>query len=212
MTACYRLLTLPALLLITSLAGANISQCQKLPASSSSWNLSDRNLPLLNLTSVVQGNPNSLLVFPAPEFSFPLTEPLSFNAECDCYSLTVRAKTDQTLRVVQLWRAPAGFYRSQNGPYLELEDFGALKAITALNGTRYLFAEVAQLQYRCVSIHTLAGNYLLIDYTAAGLISQLRDSFSRTIVPTYQEERIVALTQSWINQTTPRSMKTFVAQ
>ena len=119
-------------------------------------------------------------------------------------------KESATLRVVQLWRVTAGFYRSQNGPYLELEDFGPLTVVTALDGTRYLFAEVGTGERLCASIHTLAGNYLLIDYTAEGLISRMRDSSSRTVVPGYQEDRIVSLTQTWTDRSGAHSQTTVV--
>ncbi|HXM35387.1 MAG TPA: hypothetical protein VN920_09390 [Pyrinomonadaceae bacterium] len=175
-----------------------------------SWNTGNSNLPLLSLPDVVHGDLNDLLAYPAREFAFPISQPLSYNTDCDCYSLTVVTNASRTLRVLQLWRAPAGFYRSQNGPYVELEDFGPLTAITALDGTRYLFAEVRQGERYCVSIHTLSGNYLLIDYTAEGLINRLRDSSSRTIVPAYKDSRIVSLTQTWMDQRTPRAQTTVV--
>ena len=210
MPARYRNLLGSALLFLALIAFADAGQRQTSHLASASWNISNPSLPLLSLPGVVHGDLNDLLIYPAPEFSFPVLQPLSFNAECDCYSLTVRLKASQTFRVLQLWRTPAGFYRSQNGPYVELEDFGPLKAVTALNGTRYLFAEVGEGERHCVSIHTLAGNYLLIDYTAAGLISQLRDSFSRTIVPSYQEGRTVSLVQTWLDHAAPRAQKSIV--
>lgn len=179
-------------------------------ANKLSWNLNNRNLPLLGVTDMVRGDPNDLLAYPAAEFSFPILQPLSFSSDCDCYSMTVVPKESFALRVLQLWRAPAGFYRSQNGPYLELEDFGPLTAVTALDGTRYLFAEVGTGERRCASIHTQTGNYLMIDYTAEGLISRLRDSSSRTIVPGYKEGRIVSLIQTWTDQTGTHSRTTVV--
>ena len=175
-----------------------------------SWNLNNRNLPLLSVPNVVRGDLNDWIAYPATEFSFPITQPLSYSTSCDCYSMTVVTKESATLRVVQLWRVTAGFYRSQNGPYLELEVFGPLTAVTALDGTRYLFAEVGTGERLCASIHTLAGNYLLIDYTAEGLISRLRDSSSRTVVPGYQDGRIVSLTQTWTDRIGAHSQTTVV--
>jgi len=178
--------------------------------TSLSWNITNRNLPLLSLPDVLHGEINELLAYPTTEFSYPLVQPLAYNTECDCYSLTVVAGESRSLRVLQLWRTPAGFYRSQNGPYVELEDFGPLTAVTALDGTRYLFAEVGRGERHCASIHTQSGNYLLIDYTSEGLISRLRDSASRTIVPGYKDGRIVSLTQTWTDRTAPRSQTTVV--
>jgi hypothetical protein len=200
-----RLLLGSALVFVALIALAEAGQCQTLQVPALSWNIANRNLPLLNLPDVVHDKLDDLLVYPARDFAFPISQPLSFDPECDCYSLTVVPKASRTLRVLQIWRTAAGFYRSQNGPYVELEDLGPLKAVTALDGTRYLFAEVRQDERRCVSIHTLAGDYLLIDYTAAGLISQLRDSLSRTIVPAYQDGRAVSLTQTWIDHAAERT-------
>jgi len=178
--------------------------------TSLSWNIANRNLPLLSLPDVLRGDLNALLAYPAREFAFPLAQPLSYDSKCDCYSLTVASNASGALRVLQLWRTPAGFYRSQNGPYVELEDLGPLKAVTALDGSRYLFTEVGQNEWRCVSIHLLSGNYLLIDYTAENLISRLRDSASRTIIPSYKDGRIVSLAQTWTDRTTPRAQTTVV--
>jgi hypothetical protein len=72
--------------------------------------------------------------------------------------------------------------------------------VTALNGTRFLFAQVGDGEWHCVSIHDPAGSYVLIDYRADGLIERLRDSLSRTAVPRYDEGRMVSLTQTWTNR------------
>ena len=208
MLALYRLL-LGLVLLLVALIPLADARSQPSGSIAPRWNTGNSNLPLLSLPDVVHGDLNDLLAYPAREFAFPLSQPLSYNKECDCYSLTIVPKASRTLRVLQLWRTPTGFYRPQNGPYVELEDFGPLTAVTALDGTRYLFAEVRQGERHCVSIHTPSGNYLLIDYTAEGLIGRLRDSSSRTIIPAYREGRVVSLTQAWTNQT-PRTQTTVV--
>lgn len=209
LSLCRCLLALALLLLaLIALADGRDSQTGQMPLVS--WNLGNHSLPLVNLPTLVHGDLNDLLAYPAAEFAFPLWQPLSYDSRCDCYSLTVVPKASRTLRVLQLWRTPAGFYRSQNGPYLELEDFGPLLAVTALDGARYLFAEVGQGERQCVSIHTLSGNYLLIDYTAEGLISRLRDSSSRTIVPSYREGHLVSLAQTWTDHAAQRTQTTIV--
>ena len=194
-----------ALIALTDARGGQVSHLTSL-----SWNTGNSNLPLLSLPNVLHGDLNTLLAYPAREFAFPLSQPLSYDTKCDCYSLTVAPNSSRTLQVLQLWHTPGGFYRSQNGPYVELEEFSPLATITALDGTRYLFAEVGQGERHCVSIHTLSGAYLLLDYTGEGLISRLRDSSSRTVVPTYKDGRIVSLTQTWTNRSTPRAQTTIV--
>lgn len=210
MPALYRFL-LGLVLLVTALIAltdARAGQVSEL--TSLSWNTRNSNLPLLSLPDVLHGNLNAVLAYPGSEFAFPLSQPLSYDAKCDCYSLTVVPTASRTMRALQLWRTPASFYRSQNGPYVELEDLGPLATLTALDGTRYLFAEVGQGERHCVSIHTRSGDYLLVDYTSDGLISQIRDSFSRTVVPIYKDGRIVSVTQMWMVQSIARTHTTLV--
>ena len=162
-----------------------------------SWNKANHEAPFVLLTHGRHSEPAPQLVYPSGDFAFPLLQSLYHDATCDCYTIIVSTGASPALRMVQLWRAPSGFYRTGNGPYLELEDSGSLKLMTALNGTRFLFAEVGDGEWHCVSIRDRAGNYLLIDYRADGFISRLRDSLSRTAIPQYSEGRMVSLTQTW---------------
>jgi hypothetical protein len=150
------------------------------------------------------------LMYPSGNLGFSLLEPLNHDARCDCYRLTVRLLDTTASQIAHFWRVPRGFYRTVNGPYLELEEFDSLKAITAMNGARLLFAEVGDGQWRCVSIHEPSGNYLLIDYRADGLIERLRDSHARTVVPTYDNGRLVSLTQSWTTAAGTRTQTTLI--
>jgi len=136
------------------------------------------------------------LIYQSGDLSFPLLQALVFDPAANCYSLVVQRGTDG-LELVNLWRARAGFYSSGNGPYLELANLESLKTITTLNGTRFIFAEVGDGAWHCVSIHDLQGNYLMIDYRPNGLVARLRDSFGRTATPVYSNQRLVALTQVW---------------
>jgi hypothetical protein len=150
-------------------------------------------------------------IFASDSLGFSLLEPLYHDRRCDCYTLTVSTRETSTLQVVHLWRAPRGFYRTANGPYLELEEVDSLKAVTALNGTRLLFAEVGDGEWRCVSIHESSGNYLLIDYRADGLIERLRDSRSRSVIPTYSNGRVVSVTQTWTTTAGTRTQTTLIS-
>lgn len=163
--------------------------------SSLSWNLKKDEAPFVRQASPSDSGFAGPLAFQAGEFSFPLFQALVFDASANCYSLMVRSGGG--LELVSLWRARAGFYRSGNGPYLELENLDSLKSITSLNRTRFIFAQVGDGEWRCVSIHDAVGNYLMIDYRANGLIARLRDSFGRTATPVYDDRRLVALTQVW---------------
>jgi hypothetical protein len=149
------------------------------------------------------------LVYPGSDFSFPLLQSLYHDSSADCYTLMVSLRRSSAQQIVHLWRAQ-GFYRSGNGPYFELEDSDSLKAVTALDGTRFLFAQVGDGEWHCVSIHDSVGNYLLLDYRADGLISLVRDSLSRTAIPTYKEGRLVSLTQIWITNSGRRTLTTLL--
>ena len=161
-----------------------------------SWNLHVNEAPFVVKANGTQPGFAGPLIYPADGFALPLSRPLVYSTECDCFSLTVERSSNE-LELVSLWRAQAGFYRSGRGPYLELEQLDSLKSITALSGTRFLFAQVGDGEWRCVSIHDSRGSYLLIDYRADGLIGQIRDSFARTATPSYRQGRMISLTQSW---------------
>ena len=161
-----------------------------------SWNMAHHEAPFLPLTRKAGSNFAGQMLYPSGDFAFPFLQSLSYDSDCDCHSLIV-SKRPGVLEVVHFWRARSDFYRTANGPYLELENVDSLKAVTALNGTRFLFAQVGDGEWRCVSIHDPAGSYVLIDYRADGLIERLRDSLSRTAVPEYEEGRMVSLTQTW---------------
>lgn len=179
-------------------------------AATLSWNKAGNEAPFLPLPNVAHADRDAQLVYPSSAFTFPLAQSLYYDVKCDCYALILRGNASGTLRVVNFWRAPLGFYRTANGPYLELEDLGSLKAVTALHGTRFLFAQVGDGEWHCVSIHDSSGGYLLIDYRADGLIGQLRDSLSRNAVPTYYEVHITSLTQTWTTRSGQEMRNTLV--
>ena len=162
-----------------------------------SWNKTNHEAPFLPVTGARHSDVALQLVYSGGDFAFPLLQSLYHDSPTDCYTLTVSMHRNNVLRIIHFWRAPLGFYRSGNEPYFELEDSDSLKAVTALNGTRFLFAEVGDGEWHCVSIHDGMGNYLLIDYRADGLISRVRDSLSRTAIPAYNDGRLVSLTQTW---------------
>lgn len=159
-------------------------------AATLSWNPTRNEAPFLQLPNAAHADLDAQLVYPSEEFLFPLAQSLYYDAKCDCYALTLSTNGSKTSRIVNFWRAPRGFYRTANGPYLELEELDSLKALTDLHGRRFLFAQVGDGEWHCVSIHDSSGGDLLVDYRADGLIGQLRDSFARSAVPTYFEGRI----------------------
>jgi hypothetical protein len=165
-----------------------------------SWNRTNHEAPFQRSPSNAQSKSTGQIVYSSGDFTFPLLQSLSYDSECNCYSLIVSSTRRERREIVQFWPTRSGFYRTANGPYLELENFDSLRAVTDLNGTRFLFAQVGDGEWRCVSIHDPAGPYLLVDYRADGLISQLRDSFSRTATPTYDGDRLQSLTQTWTNR------------
>jgi hypothetical protein len=180
-------------------------------AATLSWNSARNEAPFLRLPNSASAHLNAQLVYPSGDFTFPLAQSLYYDAKCNCYALTLSTNASRTLRVVNFWRAPRGFYRTANGPYLELEDLDSLKALTDLHGRRFLFAQVGDGEWHCVSIHDSSGGYLLIDYRADGLIGQLRDSYSRNAVPSYDEGRLASLAQTWTSRSGQPMRNTLLA-
>ena len=213
MTTVYRYVLVVALLVAVGSANAlAATKADDLPAPSatgSGWNKTDGAL-FGSLTRMSRAELDARLVYSSGEIGFPLLQSLYYDPKCDCYTLTITLRDTATAQIAHFWRAPRGFYRTANGPYLELEELDSLKAVTELNGTRLLFAEVGLGDWRCVSIHESSGNYLLIDYRADGLIERLRDSQARIVLPRYSNGRVVALTQTWNSTTGPQTRTTVV--
>ena len=166
-------------------------------ASGLSWNLKRQEAPFVKQPGVANAAFGGPLTYQAEDFSFPLLQTLIFDSTSNCYSLMVQRSSSSGMELINLWSARAGFYRTGNGPYLELENLDSLKALTSLKGTRFIFAQVGDGEWHCVSIHDPLGNYLMIDYRANGMIARLRDSFGRTATPVYSDGQLVALTQVW---------------
>jgi hypothetical protein len=191
-----------ALTLLVSVAFRVTANAQGLAANtpsinSISWNMTNAKAPLLVLPDHPPNPLDALLAYPTTGFAFPLIQPLYYGEECDCYVFTIMAPENARMQLLQLWRTPAGGYKSLREPVLELEDADTLKTVIAPDKTKFLFAEVAKEEWRCVAIHDQRGNYLLIDYKADGTIERLRDSFSRSVVFNYSNGRVVSFTQIW---------------
>jgi hypothetical protein len=199
------ILLLALLTVMTALASSAMDAGS---STSLSWNIQKDEAPFIQQGSM-RADFTGPLVYPSGEFALPLSQTLVFDSRCDCYSLMVKAPTSE-LELLNLWRTQTGFYRSGSGPYLELTNLDSLKAVKTLSGTRFLFAQVGDGEWRCVSIHDSLGNYLLIDYRADGLIEQIRDSASRTAIPIYSEGRITSLLQSWSTPAGPQKLTTTV--
>jgi len=161
-----------------------------------SWNLKREEAPFVRQAGISDSSFAGPLTAQVGDFSFPLLQSLVFDSSSNCYSLMIRNESGG-LELISLWRTRAGFYRTGNGPYLELENLDSLKSITSMNRTRFIFAQVGDGEWRCVSIHDAQGNYLMMDYRANGMIARLRDSFGREATPVYSDGRLVALTQVW---------------
>ena len=85
MFALYRFFLVLMVLFVALAASASARGVGNSTATTSlSWNISNRNLPLLSLPDVLRGDLNALLAYPAREFAFPLAQPLSYDSRCDC--------------------------------------------------------------------------------------------------------------------------------
>lgn len=183
----------------TSAHSGMVTDPEDTGVSELSWNLTNHEAPFQHSPNNAKSELAGQIVYSNGDIAFPLLQSLSYDSQCNCYSLMVSSRRLGPLEIVHFWPSRTGPFRTANGPYLELENFDSLRSVTTLDGTRFLFAQVGDGEWRCVSIHDPAGTYLLVDYRADGLISQLRDSFSRTATPTYNGDRLQSLTQTWTN-------------
>jgi len=163
-------------------------------------NISKMNLPLLDLDQQkLNRNFDQLLSYPAEQFDFPIFKPLSFDEARGRYLLPTISKADKSLGFIELARASGtSTYGSDAG--VELIDRDSTKMLKAADGTKYLFIQYPDGEFRCANIRQANGDVLNLLYTANGLaLHGLIDSSHRTVTFNYENDGIRSLTQTWMS-------------
>ena len=164
------------------------------------WNVNEKGLPLLNVTRErLRPGFDQALTYPAGQFDFSIFKSLQFDDEQGKYLLPVISKSTRNLIFVEFARTAApNTYTTGYG--LELTDKGNVKIIQTADGTRFLFVEYPDGEFRCATIRESGGGILNLLYTANGLaLHGLVDAGGRSVTFNYGKEGIQSLTQTWMS-------------
>lgn len=168
------------------------------------WSSSDVG-PLF--VAATQPKSKDALIYDGGDFSFGVTDVLSYNFEGDSFSFW--AGTALGKQLVSL-RRTAGAYRGKlaGARDVGLNDFGKLKLVWVSSGERFLFTEVNGA-WRCVSMEDARGRKLFIDYDRAGSVVLVRD-LDRNLEPVYRAGQLVQVYQSWSSRSGGRELATLI--
>jgi len=139
-------------------------------------------------------------VYDAGGFLFLLTKSLYYDSRSDYFFTSIGQGPRQGLLMLHFQCGGCrgkGLYRTVNGPELTLNDLGSLKLLKDEKGLSVLFTQVGDGEWRPVAVTRADGAKLLIEYGRDGLISEMRDSDRRSLVPVYKAGRLDSVNQTW---------------
>lgn len=134
------------------------------------------------------------------DFLLLLTKSLYYDSSSDYFFTSVGRGARQGLLMLRFQCGGCrgnGLYRTVNGPELTLNDLGSLKLLKDEKGLSVLFTQVGDGEWRPVAVTRPDGGKLLIEYGREGLISEMRDSESRSLTPVYKAGRLDSVYQTW---------------
>jgi hypothetical protein len=163
------------------------------------WNLGENGLPLLGLAQDrLRPGFDRLLRYPADQFEFPIFRSLVFDSEQNRYLMPVSSGDSSSEVSIEFNRTGAtNTYTTAEG--VALVDKGSLKTIQTADGTKFLFVQYPDGEFRCATIRQKTGGTLNLLYAANGLtLRGAVDSTGRSLTFNYGKEGIRSLTQTWM--------------
>ena len=164
------------------------------------WNLGENGLPLLGLAQEsLQPGFDRLLTYPADQFEFPIFRSLVFDREQNRYVMPVSSGNSSSEISIEFTRTGAtNTYTTAAG--VALIDKGSMKTIQTADGTKFLFVQYPDGEFRCATIRQKTGGTLNLLYAANGLtLRGAVDSNGRSLTFNYGKEGIRSLTQTWMS-------------
>ncbi|MGZ8848205.1 MAG: hypothetical protein ACXW3C_17225 [Pyrinomonadaceae bacterium] len=171
------------------------------PTNVYTWNLRDRELPLLGLANarLTPGFDQSL-TYPLGQFGFPIFQALNYDDERGRYLVPSISRDSRAVHFIEFATTEnKNTYASIDDPNIKLIDNDNLKTLRTSDGTKYIFVRYPDGEFRCASIKDPSGAYISLLYTANGLMLHgVVDSSGRTITFNYRSDGIQSVTQTWM--------------
>ncbi|HEX6717738.1 MAG TPA: DUF4214 domain-containing protein [Pyrinomonadaceae bacterium] len=138
--------------------------------------------------------------FPSPGFrlGFPTVQRKVFDAQTarNCYLLITAAGHRVELRQV----GTSNIYDAYDSSYLRLTENGGTLLVQSTDGTSLSFTESGG-EYRCIEVKDRNGNYITINYSSIGRITNITDTLGRIIMFNYDiNANLLSITQAWNGQ------------
>ena len=175
------------------------------PASASStnayaWNLRDRELPLLDLSTHLKPGFEQSLTYPLGQYGFPIFQALNYDEERGRYLVPSISRDSRDFHFIEFATTDnKNIYASIDDPNIKLTDNDNLKTLRTSDGTKYIFVRYPDGEFRCASIKDPSGAHISLLYTANGLMLHgVVDSAGRTITFNYRSDGIQSVTQTWM--------------
>ncbi len=162
------------------------------------WNLSDDDLPLLNLPDHIGAGVDLSLTFSMNRFQFPLFQSLYYNRQVGKYILMLIPNEGRRAEFIDLYPVEGwGQFKAADSFGLRLSDRGAVKLLSASDGTTYKFATLADGEPHCSQIKDRNGVVINLRYTGNASIDTISDASGRAINFSYTENYLSSITQTW---------------
>ena len=163
------------------------------------WNLGENGVPLIGLAQEnLRPGFDRVLTYPVDQFAFPIFRSLVFDSEQNRYLMPAISRNGSSEISIEFTRTGAtNTYTTAEG--MSLIDKGSLKTIQTADGTKFLFVQYPDGEFRCATIRQKTGGTLNLLYTANGLVLHgAVDSTGRSLTFNYGKEGIRSLTQTWM--------------
>jgi hypothetical protein len=163
-----------------------------------SWNLNDRELPLLQLPEQLHEDFDRTLGYPLDQFrSVPVFQTIIFEKYYGRYILPVSANKGLP-KYVQFEPITPRVYASVDGTNLQLDDDDTLKTVRTSTGAKYLFVRYADGKFRCATILDAGGASLNMLYSVTDFrLRGVADSSGRRVTFNYDLKGIQSVSQTW---------------
>jgi YD repeat-containing protein len=91
-------------------------------------------------------------------------------------------------------------YEAADSSYLQLTETGGTLLVRSTDGTQLNFSE-ANNEYRCTQIKDRNGNYISVNYSTQGQLTNIIDTLGRLITFNYDSyANLISITQAWNGQ------------